>query len=803
MDTMIDDVRFALRSLAKSKLFTLVALLSLALGIGANVTMFSVVSALVFRPLPYAEPSQLVDLHETSATKLCAGCSVGTSYATFVDWRATARSVTRMIAYTERRFTVSGDEGAERVGGAIISAETFAALGVHPVLGRDFVSDDDRIGAPPVVLLGDALFATRYGSDRRVIGQTIRVNGVAHTVIGVMPPNFRFPERSDLWLPLVPNAGATTRGDRDFGVIGRLAPGVSVEKASAELGAIQTGIAEKNPDSEKEWTAEATPFRFASNDVPVSMYGALLGAVGFVLLIVCANLAGLLLARGTRRQREISIRLALGATRAQIVRHLLTESLLLAVGGGALGLLVAVWGVDLAAKAIGAQAPFYITFGIDARSLVFCAAVSVSTGALFGLLPALRGSRADVHSTLKESSVTVHRSALRGLLVIGELALALILLAGAGLMTKTVLRISAPEQGYDESALLTGSLDFLDAQYRDQTRLASVQQQLDARLSAMPGTASAALDHMEFVAGFGRDDRTIVAEGQRLVSPGVSPRFYHVVTPGYFATVKLPVVSGRGFDARDRAGTERVVMVNQGMAAALWPNTPALGKHIKLGPDDSLPWLTVVGIVGDVRGGDRRGSRARNYAYIPAAQHPAASVTILARASGNDPASLVPHVRDAVRALDRDLPVIDLQTVAQQQRQQYWPYEMYAIAMGTFAAFAILLAGVGLYGVIAYNTAQRTREIGVRMALGADAPRVVGMILGQGGRLVAMGIVAGALGSAALLRVLDSLLFGASSIDLPVYGAVAVLLSLVAFAAIWIPARRAARIDPLTALRAE
>jgi predicted permease len=799
MDSLLSDIRFALRSLGKSRMFTVVAVLSLALGIGANVTVFSIVNALAFKPLPYSRPDRLVDLHEASATKLCSGCSVGTSYPTFTDWRANARSFTGMGAYLARPFVVSGTEKAERVSGALVSANVFELLGVHVVRGRGLVAEDDRAGARPVVLLSDALWKRLYASDSNIVGRTIRIGGVSRTVIGVMPAGFKFPEVAELWLPFA-EVGFTgaPRDDRGLGVVARLAPGVTIPAASAEMAAIAKSIELAHPETQKEWSAQAEPLRAEFGAVPPEMYFVMLGAVGFVLLIVCANVAGLLLARGAGRQREIAVRLALGATRARIIRHLLTESTMLALAGGGLGLLVSAWGVDLVVHNIGRQMPFYVTFGVDGLTLAFCLGVSLLTGIIFGLVPALRVSSPDVHTTLKESSTIAHRSRLRSTLVIGELALSLILLAGAGELTKSFVRVSTPESGYDDRDLLSANVEFFDAKYADPNAVRLELGQILDRLAALPGVTDVATDRTDFLAGFGHDDKVIRVEGLSHTPDGVSPRFSHVVSPGYFAAVRLLVLAGRRFDARDGPGAMPVVMINQRMAEQLWPGESPLGRRIKLGAADTLHWLTVVGIVGDV--GNL--GKARNYAYVPAAQATGPTATLLLRAQGES-SRLAPAVRTAVRAVDADIPVLDLETIAHRQHVNYLPYEVYAIAMGTFAAFAILLAAVGLYGVIAYNTAERTKEIGVRMALGAEASHVVALIAAQGGRLIMLGIVVGIAGAAALLRVLSSLLFGASPVDLPIFAAVSFILTMIAFVATWLPARRAAAVSPLEALRAE
>jgi putative ABC transport system permease protein len=798
MDALINDVRFAIRSLAKSKLFTVVALASLALGIGANVTVFSLVNAIALKPLPFVDPDRLVDIHEWSATKLCPGCAVGTSYQTFIDWRDNARSFSAMGAYLERPFAVSGTETPERIGGAIVSASVFDLLGVHPTLGRGFRTDDDRIGAAPVVMLSDGLWQRRYGADRRIVGQTIRVNGVAHTVIGVMPPRFKFPEFAELWVPFIPAVVGSTRDQRDYSVVARLAPDVSLAKADAEMASLAKNLESRFPETQKEWTARATSLRddFAGGEK--AGYLVMLGAVGCVLLIVCANLAGLLLARGAQRQKEIAIRLALGSTRGQIVRHLLTESMLLSVAGGLLSLLVSAWGVGLTVKGLGREMPAWFDLSLDWRVLAFSVAVTLLTGLLFGLLPAMRASNADVQLALKEGTLAVRSSIVRGLLVIGQLSLALVLLAGAVELMKSVVRISERSDGVDERNLLTGRVEFLDAKYRNPATLRFTVSDIANRLRTIPGATSAAVYGTGFIAGFSGHDEAIQAEGVAAVQSGASPRFYFAATPDYFATVELPIVAGRAFTAADRANGEKVVLLNQRSAEGIWPGASPIGKRIKLGSADSLPWLTVIGIVGNT---PERG-RARDFAYVPFDQVPLGEATLLVRATAA-PLRLAPALRAAVAEADHDLPVVDLQTVEQQQNQNFSPYRVYAVTMGVFAGFAIILAVVGLYAVIAYNTAQRTREIGVRIALGAEVKHVVSLVAAQGARLVFVGIGIGVGASFVLLRAIESFLFGASPIDPPVFAAVSAVLALAAMVAVWIPARRAARVDPLEALRAE
>ncbi len=802
MESIARDIRFAARSLAKSKLFTVVALASLAIGIGANTAVFSLVKGFAFPRLPYAEPDRLVDVHEWSATQLCAGCGVGTSYPGFVDWRQSARSFSGMAAYLERPFAVSGAEGPDRVGGAIASAELSSVLGVPPSLGRWIRPEEDRVGGTPVVVLSDALWQRRFAGDRRVIGETVRINGVAHTVVGVMPAGFKYPEFAELWVPLAPNATDSRRNQRDYGVIARLRPGVTAAQADAEMRRIARSIEDRYPETQREWSAGATELRrelFDSSEA--SMYTVLLGAVGFVLLIVCANLAGLLLARGAARQKEIAIRLALGGTRRQVVRHLLGESLLLAAGGAVLGSLVAAWGVDIAKASIHAPIPFWIRFDVDWMTLAYCGVVSIVTGLLFGLLPALRSSSPDLHTTLKDASFGlsggVRRSHLRAALVVAELSLALVLLAGAGAMMKTFARISAREEGSDARNVMQTKVEFLDARYADRSRVTSTVAALVDRLGRIPGAVSAAARRTEFLAGFGTSDITMQADGAT-VATGVSPRFYDAVTPGYVGTVGLPLLSGRDFTQDDRLGAPLVALINRRLADQLWPGQNPLGRRVKFGAD-SMPWVTVVGIVGD-RTVNR--DRVMNYAYVPFAQRPGGDAELFVRAHDR-PLALSKSIRAEAAAVDPDLPLLDLQTVEQARHANYWYYEMFAIFMTVLAGLAILLAAVGLYGVVAYNAVQRTREIGIRVALGAGSGDIVRMVTAQGGRLAILGVLIGTAGAAAVLRLMRGIFFGVNPVDPVVFALVSLLLVVVALIASYLPARAASRVDPLDALRVE
>ena len=798
------DLRFAVRSLTKSRVFVVVAITSLAIGIGATSTAFSLFDAVALKPLPYRDAERLVDVHETSITKLCSYCSVGASFAGFQDWREHARSLDDMQAYRELAFAVSGDGDAESVSGAFVTSGFFQLLGIKPMLGRTFARDDAREGAPGVVVLSDALWRRRYGGDSSIVGRTIRVNGAARTVVGVVRTRFALPEFARIWLPMQASVEGTARDAREIGVIGHLARNVTPAGADAEMKSIAGSIALEHPE-QQEWSAAITPLRVTLAGEVGSLYGVMLGAVVFVLLIVCSNVAGLLLARGTARRKEIAIRLALGASRGQIVRQLFAESLLLALVGGALGVMVAMWAVDLALASVGTQIPNWLVASLDARAVAFTVVVSGLSAMAFGLFPALQASRPDVHDVLKDggsnASAGARRSRARALLVIGELALALVLLAGAALLAKSAARVSALESGYDPAGVASARIELLDRRYTDRQQLRGWTDRMLASVQRIPNVSSAALEYNAFVAGFGRSDQKIQVEGVPIVREGVSPRFAKVVSPDYFTTLRIPPLSGRTFTARDGAASDPVVVINAQLARDLWPNASALGHRIRLGAGDSVPWRTIVGVVGDLRSSGE--GRARNWAYVPISQQPGDKVTILARVRTGDASALVPSLREATRAVDPDLPLLDAGTMEQARDRNYTPYWMYATMMSGVAALAVLLAAIGVYGVVAYAVSQRTREIGVRVALGAQRQHIVRLVTGQGARLAVVGVVLGLAAAAGVLQVLRAELFGINPIDPVVLLGVSIVLTATTVLASYLPARRAANIDPLDALRAE
>lgn len=803
---MLTDLRFALRALRKSPGFTLAAVLTLALGIGANTTVFSLVNAVHFGVPRFKDRESLVDIHEASATRLCAGCGVGTSYPGYHDWREQARSLSAIAPYAEDRFVLSGDHEAVRVSGVYAGANLFPVLGLAPLLGRSMVPDDDRPGAALVVILSHGLWQNRFGSDSTVLGRDLKVNGVPHTIIGVMPAGFNFPQMAALWVPFESGSHNQDRAERGIGVVARLKPGVSVAQADAEMEGIARSLAKEYPEAQKEWTADVVPLTESMTSDTGDYFWVLLGGVSLVLLATCASLAGLLLARAAGRRKEMAVRAALGAGRGRLARQLLTESVVVALLGGAGGLLLSWWAIDLAAAGFRQEAPYWVTFGVDARVLAFCLGISVLTGLVFGAGPALRASRPDLNTNLKEGGTTTtpgrSRQRFRSSLVVVEFALALILLNGAGLMIKTFLRITRTPPGYDMSNLLLGNVEFLGPRYDDSTQVLLATNRILERLNATPGVGAAG-SNVQFIAGFGATDQKIMVEGLRLVPENASPRFSFAVSPGYFGVFGLALEEGRDFTAADGAGADPVAIVNREMARQIWPGESPLGKRLKLGNESSpRPWVTVIGVVANEDGEPGPGRAVARYAYVPLAQSPGRPVGIVMRTPG-DPMAMAPSLRATVREVDSDVPVENVRTAEASHTQRFWHVRLYVVFFFAFAVFALLLATIGIYGIVAQTVSQRTHEIGIRVALGAERNQVLTLIVANGARLAAIGLLIGVVGALTLTRLMQSMLFNASPVDLMVLVPVSLLLFAVALLASWLPARRALRINPMLALRSE
>ena len=801
MSQFLQDIGYACRTLRRAPGLVATAVLSLGLGIAATTAVFSFVNALQFKPLPFADSESLVDLQEASTTELCAGCFVGTSYPTLQDWQARAQSFGALGAFEELRRVVSGGGEPERIPSALVTATLFPVLGVQPVMGRGLTASDDRPGAEPLVVLSDVLWRRRFNGDPRVLGTTMKVDGVAHTIIGVMPPGFRFPEFAQFWTAMAPARHDQARGRRSLGVIGRLRPSADLAGAAAEMRAIGGAIAAEHKDTNQAWTVRVRSLHASMTGETVVPSAVLLGAVAFVLLIACANVSNLLLVRASEREREIAIRLAIGSTRRRIVQLLVAESLTLGAAGGALGLTLALWGSRLIVSQFGIDPPYWIHFGIDWRVFAFFAAVTMGSAVAFGLAPALQASRHEPQAALKEGGATTGGRRGRRFaasLVAAQLALALLLLAGAGLLIKTVVRSVRFDPGFDTARVLQGDVSLPALKYSTPSSINAFVDAVRERLGSVPGTR-AGVQTFVFFRGFGAQSRRLIVEGLTNVPDDASPSFYFAVTPGFFRMLGTAMHQGREFGERD--GSD-VVILNEELAQRLFPSgvegggAPALGRRIKFG---DKPWRTVIGVVGNINGGVI-GARANPFAYVPLASEPGRDLAVMISAD-RDPTALAPELRAAVRAVDPDQPVEDVMTMAAMFREQAAPSRFVALLMTGLSAVALALASVGLYGVTAYGVRRRLREIGIRMALGGTAHDVIRLILGSAWRMIAPGLVLGMLGAWLGTRALRGILFGTSPTDPAVFAATVVTLALVASLASYLPARRAARVDPIVVLR--
>lgn len=790
MSQFLQDIGYACRTLRRSPGLVATAVLSLGLGIAATTAVFSFVNALQFKPLPFADPGTLVDLEETSVTELCAGCAVGTSYPTLQDWQTRARSFSAIGASEEIRRVISGGAAPERVPAGLVTASLFPLLGVQPVLGRSFTAGDDRPGAEPVVVLSDLLWRRRFTAEPRVLGTTMKVDGVAYTIVGVMPPGFRFPEFAQFWMPLAPARHDQKRGERSLGVIARLVPSADVTAAAAEMKAIAGALSVEHKETHGQWSVRARSLHEAMTAETVAPSAVLLGAVASVLLIACANVSNLLLVRGSERQREIAIRLAIGSTRGRIVRLLIAESVTLGAAGGFLGLTLAWWASRVIVSSFGIDPPYWIQFGIDWRVFAFCAAITIGTAILFGLAPALQASKHEPQAALKEGGATTSGRRSRriaGALVTAQLALALLLLAGAGLLIKTVVRSVRFDPGFNTARVLEGDVSLPALRYKTPGSIGVFVNGVIEQLARVPGTR-AGVQSVVFFGGFGAQSRTLTVEGLSAVPEGASPRFYFAITPGYFRMLGAPMHLGREFGEHD--GSD-VVIVNDELAQRLWAGTPAIGRRIRFG---DKPWRTVIGVVGNIN------ARQNPFAYVPFASEPGTNLALMV-STDRDPAPLATDLRAAVRAVDPDQPIEDVMTMAARFREQAAPARFVAWLLTGLSAVALVLASVGLYGVTAYGVRRRLREIGIRLALGGTARDVVRLILGSAWRMIAPGLVLGIAGAWAGTRALEGILFGTSPTDPTVFAAVVLTLALVASVASYLPARRAARVDPIVVLR--
>ncbi|MEJ7809819.1 MAG: ABC transporter permease [Gemmatimonadaceae bacterium] len=802
MTSLLQDLRHALRSLRTSRGFAAVAVAVLALGIGANTTIFSLVNAVMLRPLPFVDARELYMLYSRQPAQGITRSSV--SAPDVEDWRRGVRSFEALAGYLGSTVTMSGGGDAERLRSALVTPDFFKVLRVRPAAGREFAAEEFAPGGPRVALISDGLWRRRFGADPRTVGRVVTLEGELYTIVGVMPPGFDFG-RAELWAPFNFPPEVAARGERALGAIARLRAGANVDVARSELDAINRRLAEAYPPSNSGWGAELVSLHADLASEFREGLLLMLGAVAFVLLIACANVANLLLARGAARRREIAVRVALGATRMRLVRQLLTESVVLALAGGALGVLLALWGVRLVGAWVPVEIPSWIRLGVDARVLGFSVALSVLTGLLFGLAPALRASDADVHEALKSGGRSTSggaRGRLRSSLVVAEVALSLVLLAGALLFAKSFVRLRRADPGYDPRGVLSIRLSLPQTRYSTDDRVRAFYAEAVRRARALPGVQVAAAvltpplgDNNIYVA--------FTPEGQP--SPqGQAPHAHReTVTPDYFHALGIPMAAGRSLTEADHAGAARVAVVNETFANHYWPAGGAVGKRFHLGQADDTdePWMTIVGVVRDVKQFGVNEGTVEGL-FMPHAQSPSRTMTLVIRATA-DPAGLAPAVRREIGALDPEVALFNVLTLEQALERSVWQPRLYTALLGIFAAVALVLAAIGLYGVVSYTVARRTHEIGLRMALGAQRRDVVRLVVGEGARLVAIGIAVGLAGALAVLRVLRAVLFGVSTTDPATFATVSVTLAAAALLASYIPARRAARVDPLVAMRSE
>jgi putative ABC transport system permease protein len=802
------DLRYGLRTLRKNLGFTVVAVIALALGIGANSAIFSVVNAVLLRPLPYKDPERLVMVWEDDTKH---GYPNDTpAAANYIDWRDQNKVFEGMAATADQSFNLTGTGDPERLDGKRVSANFFDLLGVAPRLGRTFAPEEDAPGANRVVIMSHGLWQRRFGSDAGLVGKTINLNGEPHTVVGVMPAGFQFLSNDvELWVPiaLTPQQAAN-RGNHYLKVVARLKPGVALEQARAEMSAIAARLEQQYPEQNTELGASAVSLheQVVGNIKPALL--VLLGAVGFVLLVACANVANLLLARAAVRQKEIALRTALGASRMRLVRQFLTESVLLAALGGAVGLLLSVWGVTLLKSFIPESISQVKAIAVDGKVLGFTLLVTLLTGLVFGLAPAAQASKFNLNETLKEggrdTAATGRGNLIRGILVVLEVAVSLVLLVGAGLLVNSFMRLRSVEPGFTTGNLLTMSVVLPPQKYPDQTRRLAFYTDMIRRVEALPGVRSAAVTNWIPLVMQG-DSVGVTVEGQPAPGPGKMPIVVtRVISPHYFGTMGIQLLEGRGFEeGRERVDSPCAVVVSQTTARHFGPDESPLGKRLTPGtPENPDDWCQVVGVARDVRQFDLA-AEPRAQMYLSNAQASFFPPRHLVVKTDADPLTLAPAVRKAVWEVDRDQPVSNVRTMEDVLSESLARQRFSTMLLGIFAGVALVLAAVGIYGVMSYSMAQRTREIGIRMALGAQKRDVLRLAVGQGLKLVSIGVLIGLAGALALTRVMTSLLFGVSATDPTTLVTISLVIVCVALLASYIPARRATKVDPLIALRYE
>ncbi|MCM3871733.1 MAG: ABC transporter permease [Pyrinomonadaceae bacterium] len=805
METLLKDVRYGVRMLVKNPGFTVVAVIALALGIGANVAIFSVVNGVLLRPLPFSEPDRLMMIRET---KLPQFPEFSISPGNFLEWKKQNTVFERLVAFKGSSLNLIGTGDPERLRVLNVTEGFFAMLGAQPQLGRDFLLEEDQPERNNVVILSQGLWQKRFGGDPKILNQSIALSGKSYTVIGVMPATFRFgpgDEQIDLWTPMAFTAQeAQNHGGHYVAAIGQLKPAMTIDQARAEMITIAARVAAQYPAA-TGWSVKVMPLlEFSVRSIKPALL-VLLVAVGFVLLIACANVANLLLARAAGRQKEIATRTALGAGRGRIIRQLLTESMLLSLLGGTVGLLLAKWGTDLLLTLAPSDLPRMDNVSVDGRALAFTAAITFLTGIIFGLVPALQASKPNLNETMKDaargSSEGGRRKLVRNTLVVLEVASALVLLVGAGLMIKSFYRLQEVDPGFNPNNALTTSVELPKQRYPEETQQVAFFQQLIERVGALPGVEAAGASCVVPMTG---DDFVLAFEidGQPPLQPGATQSTnYYSVSSDYFKAMGIPLSRGRVFNERDTKQSPRVAVINETMATKMFPGEDPIGKRITFDREDKNAWYEIVGIVGDVKqyGLDQPTTMQT---YEPYTQQTLPYMTLVVRAAG-DPTSLGAAIRSEVLKLDKEQPATDIKTLNQYFSTSIAQQRFSMVLLGVFAAVALVLAAVGIYGVLSYAVTQRTHEIGIRMALGAGRRDVFQLVVGRGMLLSLIGVAGGLVAAFGLTRLMESLLFGVTATDAVTFASVAGVLLAVALLACYIPARRATKVDPLVALRYE
>jgi putative ABC transport system permease protein len=816
LDSLTADVRYGLRALRNGPGFTAVVMLTLALGIGATTAVFSVVDAVMLRPFPYADMDRIVAVAE--ATR--AGQTISIAWPNFVDWRAQNQVFEALGIYRAMVVNLTGGEQPERLIASLASADVFRALRIPPIVGRAFTADEDKPGAPRIVVVSERLWRSHFNADAGIVGKTIVLDGQPHAIVGVMPAGLRFPSRlTDVWLPLglfVPTFPVDRGAHPGLFAIAKVKPGITLERASADMDTIARRLEQQYPLNNTDHTVSLVPYyeQIVQNVRPALLM--LMGAVGFVLLIGCANLANLLLARAEGRQRELAIREALGATRWRIFQQLLTESVLMALGGGALGVLFAWWGVRAFIASRPSTVPRIDLVAVDLRVLSFALLVSIVTGVAFGLAPALRASAVDLVASMREAHGA--RGAgrrLRSMLVVSEVALAIVLLTGAGLAMRSFAALAAVDLGFDPSRVVTMRMALPNARYPDVARWIAFHRELATRAAAIPGVDAVGLNSAVALEGGGSESE-VRYEGQpppQSVHDDATMCMFQAVTADYFRAMGVALVRGRAFADHDTADSARVAVIEEALARRFFGDADPIGKRIAFeftghGPAAQPIWREVVGVVGHVRHYGIAHEPDVMEVYAPLEQLPIyfrerrPNMTLFVR-TPLDPAYLASSVRGVVSRIDADIPVFSVQPMSEYVALATEQPRLNMTLLALFAALALALASVGIYGVLSYVVRRRSHEIGIRLALGATRGDVLRLVVGHGMALAAAGIAIGLAAAWAVTQLLRGLLFGVSPHDPATFAAIAALLAAVAFAASYVPGRRATRVDPVETLRAE